>query len=126
MCVIQAVVESALSTVWKLASGCPVNCKTFEELDAAGQAAGEAAKEECISELIAKAMSHHDEDEPTLQEQACLAVTALAEGSVRHEFPSACHTRVKVCAVFNPSSKVVPVLLRRGVLGLVRRRRRWR
>ena len=85
MCVVQAIVEAALSIVWKLASGCPANCKTFEALDAVGQAAGEEKQGQCISELILTAMGEHSEGEPTLQEQACLAVTSLAEGSVQRK-----------------------------------------
>lgn len=85
VCVVQAIVEAAMSIVWKLASGCPANCKTFEALDAVGQAAGEDKQGQCISELILTAMGEHSEGEPTLQEQACLAVTSLAEGSVRRE-----------------------------------------
>lgn len=75
----QAIVEAALSAVWKLASDCPTNCKLFEDLNEASQ---ERENDQCIAELIMTAMVEHSEDESTLQEQACLAVTALAEGSV--------------------------------------------
>ena len=54
----------------------------FADLEEAGQAQGKE-KDQCISELILTAMDAHSEEEPTLQEQACLAVAALAEGSVR-------------------------------------------
>jgi hypothetical protein len=91
VCVVQAIVEIALSIVAKLASGCPTNCNAFETLDKAGQVAGLNEKDQCISELIVTAMGLHCEGEPTLQEQACLAVTALAEGSVRHTSLHASH-----------------------------------
>lgn len=76
----QAIVEGALSVVWKLASGCPANCVLFEQLEEAGRGEDDV---DGVSELIVMAMGVHSEDEATLQEQACLAVAALAEASVR-------------------------------------------
>jgi hypothetical protein len=122
VCVAQAIVEAALSIVWKLASGCPANCQKFEALDAVGQAAGEDKTDQCISELILTAMGVHSEGEPTLQEQACLAVTALAEGSVRRK-PSVAPSYVRCCRSCQFETRILFSLLR-GVLGSVRYRRR--
>ena len=72
-------------------SDCPTNCKLFADLEEAGQVQGEE-KDQCVSELILTAMDVHSEEEPTLQEQACLAVAALAEGSVRHNPVRTPHT----------------------------------
>ena len=49
----QAIVEGALSVVWKLASGCPANCLLFEQLEEAGQGEDDV---DGVSELIVMAM----------------------------------------------------------------------
>ena len=73
-----AIVEAALGVVYKLSTGCEANCKLFEEVE---DSAGGSEAEDSVSNLIVAAMDLHAEDEATLQEQACLAVAALATGS---------------------------------------------
>ena len=60
-----AIVEVALGIVRKLA-GAAANCGRFPP---------------ALAALLVQAMQEHDEGEATLQEQACLAVEALAAGS---------------------------------------------
>jgi hypothetical protein len=73
-----AIVEAALGVVYKLSTGCEANCSLFEEVE---KSAGGSDAEDSVSNVIVAAMDLHAEDEATLQEQACLAVAALATGS---------------------------------------------